>query len=244
MNVGRSDFISYSKIMILLQTYIKTKSNPSVRTLKQNPSIGLPSFLVMFLFLLSNCSGGNLKTEPNESANRVESSTYIEDKKTEREAETTDVSDRSETPDSKDGKGCIEGNCTTGNGTFVYDNGDEYKGGFLDDMRNGSGKIRYTNGDKFDGIFKDDLKDGKGTYVFKNGAILEGTFQAGSLIGPGKVRFPDTSIYEGEFQDEKNSSEGTLSSTRDGSKRNCKIENKIVLCGGPSGNTGNIKPLH
>lgn len=88
------------------------------------------------------------------------------------------------------------------------------------------------------------MRDGKGTYIFKNGAMLEGTFLMGQMIGPGKVRFPDTSIYEGEFQDEKNSSEGVLYSSFDNSKRHCKIEDKVVLCGGPLLESGDIQPLH
>nr|PJZ92721.1 hypothetical protein CH379_11660 [Leptospira ellisii] len=193
--------------------------------------------LLMFLLLSIACSSGDKKLSPNESASGAGRSAYMEE-------ET--ASDRSSTadPGNAPGKGCIQGDCVNGRGTYVYDNNDEYVGSFQNDMRNGSGKMKYANGDKFDGTFKDDLKEGTGTYIFKNGSILEGNFQTGAMTGPGKVRFPDTSVYEGEFQDEKNSSSGTLSSSFDGSKKQCRVENKIVLCGGNVGESGNIDPLH
>nr|WP_232371734.1 hypothetical protein [Leptospira ainazelensis] len=194
----------------------------------------------LFLILFAQCSSGDKKIAPNESASGAGRSAYSADEpqiNQEEEAAPSGASDRSANadPDAKPTQGCIQGECNSGSGTYVYDNGDEYRGSFQNGLRNGPGRIKYANGDRFDGGFKDDLKEGKGTYIFKNGALLEGTFQAGSMMGPGKVRFPDTSVYEGDFQDERNSAEGTMSSSFDGSKQNCRIQNKIVLCGGGRG---------
>ncbi|RHX90722.1 hypothetical protein DLM75_10050 [Leptospira stimsonii] len=233
MNSGRNSSILYSKIMILFKT-IETR----FVSLENSKSIVLAAtFAVSILFV--HCSSGDKKISPNESASGAGRSAYQEDEPQNNEDQETSAgaANRSANvdPNAKQTQGCIEGNCTSGIGTYVYDNGDEYRGSFQNDLRNGSGKIKYANGDKFDGTFKDDLKEGKGTYIFKNGALLEGTFQAGAMLGPGKVRFPDTSVYEGDFQDERNSAEGTMSSSFDGSKQNCRIQNKIVLCGGGRG---------
>ncbi|TGK33218.1 hypothetical protein EHQ12_17945 [Leptospira gomenensis] len=214
----------YSKIIILL------KSADRIRNVR-NGSV------LMFLFIYISCSSGDKKLSPDEPANTASRSAAMEEQT---------ASDRSTIadPGNAPGKGCIQGDCVNGRGTYVYDNDDEYSGSFQNDMRNGSGRMKYANGDKFEGTFKDDVKEGNGTYIFRNGSILEGNFQNGTMIGMGKVRFPDTSVYEGEFQDEKNSASGTLSSSFDGSKKQCRVENKIVLCGGTLGETGNIDPLH
>ncbi|MBM9579773.1 hypothetical protein JWG45_21730 [Leptospira sp. 201903070] len=234
MNSDRNVSIQYSKIMILfsaLETRFVSFKNSKLQTFAN---------VLVFLILFTQCSSGDRKNVSNETANGASRSTYSEDeaqKNREEETSSSNASSRSTAvdPDAKPTKGCIQGDCNSGTGTYVYDNGDEYRGSFQNDLRNGPGRIKYANGDRFDGEFKDDLKEGKGTYIFKNGALLEGTFQAGSMMGPGKVRFPDTSVYEGEFQDERNSAEGTMSSSFDGSKQNCRIQNKIVLCGGGRG---------
>ncbi|PJZ55217.1 MORN repeat-containing protein [Leptospira adleri] len=231
MNSGRNASIQYSKIMILFRVFAAR-----FVSLKNSK---LSTFLSTFVFLIlfTQCSGGDKKLAPNESASGAGRSAYSEDEPQNNETEESNSSgaenrSASADPNAKPTQGCIEGDCASGIGTYIYDNGDEYRGAFQNDLRNGSGRIKYANGDKFDGTFKDDLKEGKGTYIFKNGALLEGTFQAGAMMGPGKVRFPDTSVYEGDFQDERNSAEGTMSSSFDGSKQNCRIQNKIVLCGG------------
>ncbi|MCG6167744.1 hypothetical protein LFX25_07890 [Leptospira sp. FAT2] len=239
MSVSENGFISYSKNMILLRSLQSfSVGNFDSKTL----CLG-----VMFLITTVHCSYGDKKMAPNESASGAGRSAYYEDERPSEEDQPSSASNRSVTPENEPPsptRGCIQGDCTNGTGTYVYDNDDEYRGSFTNDLRNGSGRIKYKNGDRFDGTFKDDVKDGKGTYIFKNGAMLEGNFQAGKMIGPGKVRFPDTSIYEGEFQDEKNSSEGILYSAFDHSRKHCRIENKVVLCGGPVAESSDIKPLH
>ncbi|EMO21268.1 MORN repeat protein [Leptospira santarosai str. HAI134] len=237
MFVSANVFISYSKNMILLKKIQNSIHRPlsPIRTKALRNSL----FGVMFLIFAVQCSYGDKKISPNEPANEAGNSFEDETKVQE---EQTPSSDR--TMGVGPIRGCIQGDCFSGTGTYIYDNDDEYKGSFSNDLRNGPGRMIYKNGDRFEGNFKDDLKDGKGTYIFRNGAILEGTFQMGKMVGPGKVRFPDTSIYEGEFQDEKNSIEGVMYSSFDHSKRHCKIENKIVLCGGPVLESGNIQPLH
>ncbi|EMY78230.1 MORN repeat protein [Leptospira weilii serovar Ranarum str. ICFT] len=243
MFVSANVFISYSKNMIFLKQILNSIS-------KKVRSIGVfrntfPGVMFLILFLAVQCSSGDKKIPPNEPTGEA---VPYESEKTEPGEQTSDtaasVSDRSAPAQSDTIRGCIQGDCFSGTGTYVYDNDDEYIGSFSNDLRNGPGRIKYKNGDRFEGSFKNDLRDGKGTYIFKNGAMLEGTFLMGQMIGPGKVRFPDTSIYEGEFQDEKNSSEGVLYSSFDHSKRHCKIEDKVVLCGGPILESGDIKPLH
>ncbi|TQE64438.1 MORN repeat-containing protein [Leptospira noguchii] len=244
MFVRANVFISYSKNMILWKQLL----NLILKKISTTFSIEISRnkfFEVMFLILIVvQCTSGDKRMTSNESAdNGAGSSSYNESEVKEEQAESSSSS-RSTSMETDRIRGCVQGDCVSGTGVYIYDNDDEYSGSFVNDLRNGSGRIKYKNGDRFEGSFKDDLRDGKGTYIFKNGAMLEGIFEMGKMIGPGKVRFPDTSIYEGDFQDEKNSAEGVMYSSFDHSKRHCRIENKIVLCGGPLQESGDIKPLH
>lgn len=242
MFVRANVFISYSKNMIRWKQF----SNLVFKEIRTSLPVEIfrSKFLeVMFLILvLLQCTSSDKRITSNESADGgIGSSSYSESEVKEEQTESS-FSARSTSMEAA--RGCVQGDCVSGTGVYIYDNDDEYSGSFVNDLRNGSGRMKYKNGDRFEGSFKDDLRDGKGTYIFKNGAMLEGTFEMGKMIGPGKVRFPDTSIYEGDFQDEKNSAEGVMYSSFDHSKRHCRIENKVVLCGGPLQESGDIKPLH
>ncbi|KAK2619863.1 hypothetical protein CFV95_013070 [Leptospira interrogans] len=243
MFVRANVFISYSKNMILWKKF----SDLVLKKIRITFSVEISrnKFLeVMFLILVVlQCTSSDKRIASNESADGTGSSSYNESEVKEEQTESS-FSTRSTSIEADRVRGCVQGDCVSGTGVYIYDNDDEYSGSFVNDLRNGSGRMKYKNGDRFEGSFKDDLRDGKGTYIFKNGAMLEGTFEMGKMIGPGKVRFPDTSIYEGDFQDEKNSAEGIMYSSFDHSKRHCRIENKIVLCGGPLQESGDIKPLH
>ena len=50
---------------------------------------------------------------------------------------------------------CIEGNCTNGQGTYTFANGDKYVGEFKDHKANGLGTHTYPNGSIKRGIWKD-----------------------------------------------------------------------------------------
>lgn len=49
--------------------------------------------------------------------------------------------------------GCIEGDCSSGYGTFVYDNGDLYKGYFRNGKLHGTGDYTWANGQNHKGQF-------------------------------------------------------------------------------------------
>ncbi|WP_082269810.1 hypothetical protein [Leptospira interrogans] len=220
MFVRANVFISYSKNMILWKKF----SDLVLKKIRTTFSVEISrnKFLeVMFLILVVlQCTSSDKRIASNESADGTGSSSYNESEVKEEQTESS-FSTRSTSIEADRVRGCVQGDCVSGTGVYIYDNDDEYSGSFVNDLRNGSGRMKY-----------------------KNGAMLEGTFEMGKMIGPGKVRFPDTSIYEGDFQDEKNSAEGIMYSSFDHSKRHCRIENKIVLCGGPLQESGDIKPLH
>ena len=54
--------------------------------------------------------------------------------------------------------GCIQGNCSNGQGTLTRADGAKYVGEFKDGKRNGQGTLTLPNGDKYVGEWKDDKK--------------------------------------------------------------------------------------
>ena len=51
--------------------------------------------------------------------------------------------------------GCTHGDCTNGNGTYVYSNGDKYVGHFKNGKIDGKGTLTSHDGIKNVGEFKD-----------------------------------------------------------------------------------------
>ena len=52
-------------------------------------------------------------------------------------------------------QGCIEGKCSTGQGTFIYKSGDKYVGGWKYSERHGQGTYTYADGRIVKGIWKE-----------------------------------------------------------------------------------------
>merc|ERR1712167_461969 len=62
------------------------------------------------------------------------------------------------------------------NGHMEYPNGDEYEGGWSNDMRNGEGTQRYANGETYIGGWKDGRKFGHGKEIYPDGSEYEGSW--------------------------------------------------------------------
>ena len=77
---------------------------------------------------------------------------------------------------------CIVGNCSSGFGTYEYDNGNKYRGYFQNNKRNGEGIYTFKDGTKYEGEFKDENKHGKGIYTWTNGSIYEGRHEHGERV--------------------------------------------------------------
>jgi hypothetical protein len=112
---------------------------------------------------------------------------------------------------------CIEGNCTNGQGTYTYAEGDKYVGEYEDDKRNGQETITYAEGDKYVGEFKDGKRNGQGTLTLTGGTKYVGEHKDDKFNGQGTLTFPDGAKYVGDWKDGKHNGRGTKT-TPEGAK--------------------------
>ncbi|MBI40388.1 MAG: hypothetical protein CMF59_12370 [Leptospiraceae bacterium] len=125
--------------------------------------------------------------------------------------------------------GCVEGDCTNGTGTYVYETGDKYIGGFKNGLRDGSGAMMYANGDIYKGPYVADKRTGEGTYTFANGDVYNGEFRDGLRGGQGEyVWKEDGAIFKGEFAQDGASGKGILIVA--GQQKECVLEQRKVIC--------------
>jgi len=80
--------------------------------------------------------------------------------------------------------GCISGDCYSGYGTYIWDNGDKYVGNWANNNREGFGTYYFANGDKYIGDWKDGTYHGFGTYTYKGGKVEKGNWVAGKFQDP------------------------------------------------------------
>ena len=81
---------------------------------------------------------------------------------------------------------CISGNCSTGNGTFLYPSGSKYIGQFKAGKKDGIGSLYYADGTRYQGQWAYDQPNGEGMEILPDGSKREGIWKNGSLKEPVK----------------------------------------------------------
>jgi hypothetical protein len=82
--------------------------------------------------------------------------------------------------DIKNGKkGCISGNCSNGEGIYIYNDETRYNGKFDNNLASGFGVCYYADGDIYIGEWKNHTFNGTGTMYFNDGSRLEGVWKNG-----------------------------------------------------------------
>ena len=102
-----------------------------------------------------------------------------------------------------DKHGCNSGDCSNGQGTYIWASGEKYVGDWKDGKNNGQGTYTWPDGRKYVGEFKDGLLNGQGTYTWPNGEKYVGDWKDGEHNGQGTFITTDGFSYEGDFK-EKN----------------------------------------
>jgi len=112
--------------------------------------------------------------------------------------------------------GCVQGDCQTGYGVYIWDDGEKYEGYWESGKRNGQGTNTFASGAKYTGFWKNDLKYGAGTYKYKTSSIYdyyEGDYEQDKMTGQGTLYFKSGQRYEGSFKDDMYEGEGTMYNT-------------------------------
>ena len=106
---------------------------------------------------------------------------------------------------------------STNEKVYKYNNGDLYKGEFVNGKRQGFGICLFSNKEKYEGIWKDDLMHSIGKYTYNNGCTYSGDFRNGVAEGIGTYTYKNNDIYKGHFLNNKKEGKGVLY-YKDGSK--------------------------
>ena len=97
-------------------------------------------------------------------------------------------------------------------GAFFDNEGNYYKGNWVNGKANGEGELVFFNKVKYIGnFFVDDVPNGKGKMIsLLDGSEYEGDVVQGKKEGKGILKFKDGTIYEGEFKDDDFHGNGIL----------------------------------
>ncbi|NJK38686.1 MAG: MORN motif-containing protein [Oscillatoriales cyanobacterium SM2_3_0] len=91
----------------------------------------------------------------------------------------------------------------SGDGEFIYTNGDRFKGSFFAGGPLGSGVFTRSNGARCQGQFFNQALDGRGNCTFPNGFRYEGEFRGGVPHGQGVIIDTSGKRFPGTFRDGK-----------------------------------------
>lgn len=91
--------------------------------------------------------------------------------------------------------GCVEGDCYTGFGIYVWNDRSRYEGNFKNGERNGEGIYYYPKGAKYIGNQVNGKRNGSGTYYYPSGSKYVGEWENEVKNGEGTMyMFADDSI--------------------------------------------------
>ena len=84
----------------------------------------------------------------------------------------------------KEGEGCIIGNCENGIGTYIYEGAEaKYIGEFKNNLANGQGTCYYSNGERYEGNWSNGSFNGTGTLFLPDGTKVNGVWDYGTFMG-------------------------------------------------------------
>ena len=107
-------------------------------------------------------------------------------------------------------KGFFINSMANGFGIYYYINGDLYEGDFVDNRKHGQGKFICSNKSYFIGQWRNDMQNGYGEYYKNFQPIYKGNLINGRKNGFGQSYENGYLKYEGNFIDDKYEGKGSL----------------------------------
>ena len=98
---------------------------------------------------------------------------------------------------------CIKGDCYTGHGTYLFEDGSKYVGQFRAGKLHGKGILYAENGDKYLGDWVKNKRQGRGKLIFSSGEHYIGDFHNNNFHGFGKLTTADGDLIEGQWKKNK-----------------------------------------
>jgi hypothetical protein len=95
---------------------------------------------------------------------------------------------------------CIKGDCYTGHGTYLFEDGSRYVGQFRSGKLHGKGILYSENGDKYLGDWVKNKKQGRGKLIFSSGEHYIGDFSNNKFHGFGKLTTLGGDVIEGQWK--------------------------------------------
>ncbi|MCP3888325.1 MAG: SUMF1/EgtB/PvdO family nonheme iron enzyme [Desulfobulbaceae bacterium] len=129
--------------------------------------------------------------------------------------------------------GCTNGDCTNGQGTYIYPDGSVYAGQWENDKFNGQGTFTYSDGSVYIGQWENSLRNGQGTFTRPSGSKYQGQWKNDKFDGQGIYIYAGGSYYKGQWKNNMRNGPGIYTSAS-GSKyqgqwKNGKLIGKGIL---------------
>ncbi len=129
--------------------------------------------------------------------------------------------------------GCTNGDCTNGQGTYIYPDGSVYAGQWENDKFDGQGTFTYSDGSVYIGQWENSLRNGQGTFTRPSGSKYQGQWKNDKFDGQGIYIYAGGSKYKGQWKNNMRNGPGIYTSAS-GSKyqgqwKNGKLIGKGIL---------------
>jgi|TARA_B100000959_G_scaffold59366_1_gene62251 hypothetical protein len=100
---------------------------------------------------------------------------------------------------------CVSGDCDNGQGTYIWSDGERYKGEWKYGKFSGKGIFIYRDGHKYVGHWEDGKKHGKGTMINSGGKkIFYGTYKTNDpFTGKADWSYKSGATYKGDVENGK-----------------------------------------
>ena len=103
---------------------------------------------------------------------------------------------------------CVEGNCSDGEGVYVYPSGAKFVGNFLNHLAHGFGILYFANGDIYEGMWNQHIREGNGKLIANGKFTYTGEFSENNFHGRGIIKYQNSDEYAGYFKNGKFNGEG------------------------------------